>query len=221
MTGILRLVLFLALVMVMATSISAIRVPKKLPDGVYELSTRKFPRSRPYFIARYDMAMYSSVNLTAQDNDDRGPLASTRHRCAKAADGHDSRNVTAARAMLSNWCALYKPRARSVVVAVQGNEVWYMCTYRRKHRSPAMPKIPQSCAREEIEMVSNRFDRWCGENKIAAVDIDAWTLTYGRTQRDLPFCRKQKLRGPWWLRKASGIKGGPGPEEDDLEEDDS
>lgn len=213
----LKLVFLLA--MAIFPLVSAIKVPKKLRDGVYEISTRKFVRSKPYYVAHYDMEMYRSVNLTAKDNDDRGPLVSTRHRCSKVAAGHDSFNVTAARAMLSNWCAMYKPRVRSVVVAVQGDEVWYMCTYKRKHRSPALPEIPQSCAREEIDMVSDRFDRWCGQDKIAAVDIDNWTLTYGRTQREVSFCRKQKFRGTWLERKLSGIKSGPGPEEDGPEEE--
>ncbi|KAL6893308.1 hypothetical protein GGI43DRAFT_412791 [Trichoderma evansii] len=213
MKGIIKLILLLA-----ATSsslVSSMKVPKTLADGVYEISTRKFVRYKPYYIAHYDMEMYQTVNLTAKENDDRGPLVSTRHRCSKVAAGHDSSNVTSARAMLSNWCAMYKPRVKSVVVAVQGNDVWYMCTYKRKkHRSPALPEIPQSCAREEINMVSNRLDRWCGEDKIAAVDIDDWSLTYGRTQREVSFCRKQKFRGTWLDRKHSGFKSGPGPEED-------
>lgn len=215
---ILKLVLFLVLAL-FSSPVSAIKVPKKLRDGVYEISTRKFVQSKPYFIAHYDMDMYRSVNLTAKDNDDRGPLVSTRHRCAKKAATHDSRNVTIARDLLSNWCALYKPRVRSVVAAVQGDEVWYVCTYQRKHRSPALPEIPQSCAREEIDTASSRFDRWCGPDKIAAVDVDDWTLTYGRTQREVSFCRRQKFRGTWLLRKLSGFKSGPGPEEDGSEEE--
>ncbi|KAL7926727.1 hypothetical protein ACQKWADRAFT_328383 [Trichoderma austrokoningii] len=217
MKATLQLILLLA----MTSLVSAIRVPIRLPDGVYELSTRKVSTgTRPYFIARYDMELYSSVNLTAKDDDNRGPLVSTRHRCAKPTATHDSRNLTAARAMLNNWCALYKPRVQSIVAAVLGNEVWYMCTYRRKNRSPALPEIPQSCAREEIDMVSNRLDRWCGVDKIAAVDIDDWTLTYGRTQRNASFCRRQKFRGTWAQRLHSGIHSGPGPEEDGPVEND-
>ncbi|KAM0470045.1 hypothetical protein ACHAPX_010136 [Trichoderma viride] len=219
MRGILKLVLLLALAMV-CSPISAIRVPQRLPDGVYELSTRDSHRIKPYFIARYDMDMYTSVNLTAMNNDDRGPFASTRHRCSRNATvEHDSRNVTAARAMLSNWCAMYQPRIRSVVVAVQGNEVWYMCSYKNKHRSPALPEIPQSCAREEIDMVSNRLDGWCGADKSAAVDIDNWALTYGRTQRKVSFCKRQQLRGPEGLRKANGIHNPPMPKEEEGPEE--
>lgn len=219
MKGITTLILLLAATT--SSLVSAIKVPTTLRDGVYEISTRKAVRAKPYYIAHYDMEMYQTVNLTAKKNDDRGPLVSTRHRCSKVAAGHDSGNVTSARAMLSNWCAMYMPHGKSVVVAVQGNDVWYMCTYKRKHkdRSPLLLPIPQSCAREEIDMVSNRFDRWCGENKIAAVDIDDWSLTYGRTQREVSFCRQQKFRGTWLDRKHHGFKSGPGPEEDGPEKE--
>lgn len=209
----------LILALAMFASVAAIRVPQRLPDGVYEISTRKVTRVQPYFITRYDMEMYASVNLTAQYNDDRGPLASSRHRCSRnvTAD-HDSRNVTAARAMLSNWCALYEPYPRSVVVAVQGDEVWYMCSY-GKHPSPAVPDVRQSCAREEIDMVADRFERWCGEDKIAAIDIDKWHLSYGRTLRNLTFCRRQQIRGPSWMRDPSDVGSRPKPEEDGLGEE--
>ncbi|UKZ60736.1 uncharacterized protein TrAtP1_002007 [Trichoderma atroviride] len=116
--------------------------------------------------------------------------------------------------MLSNWCAMYQPRVQSVVAAVYGDEVWYMCTYKVKHRSPALPAIPQSCAREELDVVSDRLDRWCGADRIAAVDIDDWTLTYGRTQRNTSFCARQQFRGPWSLRKATDIYNGPRPEDE-------
>ncbi|KAK1252470.1 hypothetical protein MKX08_003657 [Trichoderma sp. CBMAI-0020] len=212
--------LLVVFTLVLLATVAAIRVPMRLPDGVYELSTRKFIHRMPYFIARYDMEMYTSVNLTARTNDDRGPLVSTRHRCSRSVTAkHDTRNVTAAKTMLSNWCAMNRPRVRSVVVAVQGNEVWYMCTYEKKHRSSVLPDLPQSCAREEVEMVSDRLNRWCGLDKMAAVDIDDWALTYGRTQRNVSFCRRQQFRGPWWLRKASGIDSGPGPEEEGPEEE--
>lgn len=68
-------------------------------------------------------------------------------------------------------------------------------------------------------MASDRLDRWCGEDRIAAVDTDGWALTYGRTQRNVSFCRRQLIRGPWWLRKASGIRSGPGPEEEESQEE--
>ncbi|KAL7894977.1 hypothetical protein HDV63DRAFT_151943 [Trichoderma sp. SZMC 28014] len=217
MKGVIQTLLILALAMF--ASVAAIRVPQRLPDGVYELSVRKLSKVKPYFITRYDMEMYTGVNLTAKVNDDRGPLVSNRHRCSRnfTAD-HDSRNVTAARAMLSNYCALYEPKPRSVVVAVQGNDVWYMCAY-GDHPSPAVIDTRQSCAREEIDMIADRFDRWCGEDKVATVDIDDWHLSYGRTLRNLSFCRRQQLRGPEWMRGPSDVGSRPKPEEDGLGEE--
>jgi hypothetical protein len=198
---------------------TAFKIPEKLPNGLYEVSTAKISNSMPYMVAQYDMEPYRDINVTAKYNDARdSPHPSNMSpRCPKPANAEfDAWDIGNAKLMLGLWCEMYGPRSKTIVMSVQGNNVWYMCSY----KSPSVhPKTPQSCSKEEIAMAAEKLDGWCGKGKSGSVDIDGWSLTYGRTQKGVSVCRKLKFRSTYLHRILSGIKGGPGPDEDMKEED--
>ncbi|KAM0254912.1 hypothetical protein ACHAQJ_006284 [Trichoderma viride] len=196
------------------------KIPDKLPNGLYEVSTVKTTGSMPYMVAQYDLELYRDVNVTAKRNDARNTPPNMSHRCPGPTDaGFDAWDIANAKMMLGIWCEMYRPRSKTIVMSVQGNNVWYMCSYKRPPDYPRQPRQPASCSKEEIAMAADKIDGWCGKDKSGSVDIGGWAMTYGRTHKEMSVCRKLKFRSTWLHRVLSGVKGGPGPDEDVKEKD--
>lgn len=164
-------------------------IPEDLEDGVYQWIFPKvfysggiygFPEGYEVSTTRFDVD--PNVNITAVQNDEGHRFPRTDQACWTDISKANATEYIMANAMLSNWCEMYNPPATTILGAVYGEAVSFMC---QPHDNDFWK---QSCSRYEIDRVSASLDFECGNDSAGRVKFDKWHKAYGRTKRGAEIC---------------------------------